>query len=114
MNGVAHICTTKSLQAGIDVPPTDCPFCKHKTLYAGWVGMDCSTCRASFCDHSGFTVRSVRDGLKMTRKELAEQAGLRPSTIKRYEWVHPSRKYWEWLKSYSANTYRTYYCSMAT
>jgi transposase-like protein len=96
-----HVCTTESLQAGIDIPAGGCPFCGNKTLQVGWVSSDCSLCRASFCDHSGYTVRSVREGMKMTRKQLAEAAGLKTSTIKRYEWVWPSRKYWDWLKGYT-------------
>jgi len=100
-----HICTTESLQAGIDIPPAECPFCRHVTLFAGWTSQDCRICRAAFCGDLGFTVRSVREGLKMSRKELAGHAGLRPSTIKRYEWVHPSRKYWEWLKGFTEAQY---------
>ena len=100
-----HICTTESLQAGVDMPPTICPFCRHKSLYAGWVGQDCRTCGASFSDHMGFTVRSVREGMKMTRREMAGHAGLRPSTIKHYEWIWPSRRYFDWLKGFAEAHY---------
>ena len=100
-----HICTTESLQAGVDIPPSVCPFCKQRTLYAGWVSQDCRTCGASFCGELNYTVMRVRDGMKMSRKELAGHAGLKPSTIKRYEWVWPSRRYFNWLLGFAAAHY---------
>ena len=100
-----HLCTTQSLRAGVDMPPSECPFCKHKALFMDWCGATCDTCGASFYDHSGFTLRDIRLKLGMTRRELADTAGLKPSTIKRYEWCGPSKRYWEWMKWYTKFRY---------
>lgn len=103
-----HICTAESLRAGCeDIPPFECPFCGHKTALVGWTNAYCTTCMAQLTmgESPGHTVMSVREGMKMTRREIADHAGLKPSTIKKYEWVWPSRKYLEWLKKFTHRHY---------
>jgi DNA-binding XRE family transcriptional regulator len=77
----------------------DCPFCKHKTVYASYCDASCTTCGATFCDGiSGFTVMAVRKKLKLTRRELSEKLDYSKHTIKKYEFSVPSRKYVSSLK----------------
>jgi len=48
---------------------------------------------------AGF-VRGIRRQTGLSRKEVAERAGLKASTIKSYEWKGPSKKYYEWFKGF--------------
>ena len=104
---ITHICTTNSLRAGINQPPFNCCVCDKQTMFVDWVGSKCDTCGADTAweeNLAGF-VRSIRQRTKLTRKEIAQAAGLKPSTIKSYEWKHPSRKYYDWFRGFIKEFY---------
>ena len=104
-----HICTTESLRAGIDEPPRECFICGKETLFMDWCGLNCDTCGADTAwenDLAGF-VRSIRTHSGLTRREIAVKAGLKPGTIKAYEWKWPSRKYRDWLAGFIREFYTT-------
>lgn len=97
-----HICTTQSLRAGIDLPPLECDVCEQMTCYIDWCGTSCDTCGAMDAGETYLSdyIREIRIRTGLSRKEIAVKAGLKPSTIKKYEWVHPSEKYHIWFKAF--------------
>lgn len=100
-----HISTTKIFRLGI--PPNVCPICEHKTLYNGWNGSDCDTCGADTShDYLPDYIRHIREATKLSRKEIAEKFGVKPSTIKSYEWKQPSKKYYVWFKKFIKQFYK--------
>ena len=91
-----HICTINSFRAGIDEPPIKCFVCGHKTMFMDWVGFVCDTCGADTArEGQGGFMRAIREKTGMTRKQFAERIGYKQSTIKSYEWNHPSKKYYD-------------------
>lgn len=103
-----HISTAKTFRAGIDLPPFECFICGKETMFHDWVGCRCDTCGADTAwesDLAGF-VRTIREKTKLSRKEIAKKAGIKPSTIKNYEWCIPSKKYFEWFKVFIKDFYR--------
>ena len=100
-----HICTTQSLRAGIDQTPMLCPWCNHKTMFASWVSLECDTCGADSESYASDCARRMRIKTGLTRKQIAEKAGLQPSTIKKYEWCNPSERYWNWFKVFVREFY---------
>jgi len=102
-----HICTTESFRAGIEQIPGKCFMCGHNTMMPDWCGGHCDTCHADLSwdgDCSGM-VRTVRQSAGLTRKQIADKAGLKPSTIKKYEWCWPSKRYWKWFISFVHQQY---------
>ena len=102
-----HICTTESLRAGIDEPAIECNVCGRKTMFLDYCGFRCDTCGADTAwdgDLAGF-VRTIRRKTKLTRKQISDKAGLKPATVKNYEWIHPSKKYFNWFKGFIKNHY---------
>lgn len=89
------------------MPPTVCPICDHKTMFSGWTGSNCDTCGVNLSEgiYQSGIVRTVREYTKLSRKEIAEKAGLKPSTIKSYEWKRPSKKYFVWFKEFIKQFY---------
>ena len=88
----------------------ECPICGHKTLFSGWTGSDCSTCGVTLSEgvYQSDIVRTVREHTKLSRNEIAEKFGVKPSTIKSYEWKVPSKKYFEWFKVFIKHFYKEY------
>lgn len=104
---ISHICTTDSLRAGIEQEAAECFVCGRKTMFMDWCGCRCDTCGADTAwdnDLAGF-IRSIRKITGLSRTEIAEKANLKPSTIKRYEWCWPSKKYYEWFKTFIKSFY---------
>ena len=104
---ITHICTTDSLRAGIPQHAHDCFMCGRETMFDDWVGAKCDTCGADTSwegDYAGL-VRSVRTRTMLSRKQFSKLIGLKPSTIKKYEFVYPSKKYYQKFRKVIAEFY---------
>lgn len=91
-----HICTTDSLLAGGIMIKATCPVCTRKAENkAHYIGMKCSVCGAltDMSESWPDIVVKRRERLKLTRRQMAEATGYRPSSIKRYEFVRCTRPY---------------------
>jgi hypothetical protein len=97
-----HICTFDSLAAGLeDLDFVDeCRIClKTAKQQTSWVALRCIACghQYSFDEGTRGIVTSQRRMLKLTRRQLGEKIGYKPSTIKKYEWTWPTKAYREKL-----------------
>lgn len=75
-----------------------CVICKRMaTLEIGWVGIRCSVCQKIFDSENGLPgiVRQRREIMKMTRRQIAEATGYKPSSVKRFELVRCTKSYAE-------------------
>ncbi len=92
------ICGTEALYAGAIEGHGDCMICGRENvpLRYGWVGTLCTVCERDWEseDPSG-TVRGRLEYLGLTRKEMAQRTGLAQETIKHYETIWPSRRYFD-------------------
>lgn len=91
-----HICTTDSLLAGGFTIKSQCWIClKVCDQECGYAFTRCSSCRKCYDSEMGWgrLVMAQRELLGLTRKQLGEQLGLSPKTIKKYEWTYPSKRY---------------------
>ena len=76
-------------------------------MFIDYVGAKCDTCGADTAwdnDLAGL-VRSIRECAGLSRKDVSKIIGIKPSTIKYYEWHHPSRRYFNAFKSLIKNKY---------
>ena len=93
-----HICTTKSLYAGaIDIKGA-CMVCGREDVHlrCGYVGTLCTVCGYDWeSEFPSGTVRQRREYLGLTRREMAERMGLAAATIKNYETIWPSKRYFD-------------------
>lgn len=93
-----HIATSESLLAGAISFLGYCPCCCRENALqrTGYAGGHCECCGEYYChDSLNSTVRSRRKLLGFTRKDMAIVAGVKPQTIRNYENVWPSKRYWE-------------------
>lgn len=100
-----HICTDKTMRAGIDLPPMICGFCGKKTFYPGWVSIHCDTCGADSERYRSDNCRIVRESMGLTRNQVAKALGYTRKTVKKYEWCDPSNIYWYKFKAFVADFY---------
>lgn len=82
----------------VDTPTFEgvCVICKRTaTIEVGWVGIRCSVCRKVFDSENGLPgiVLQRRELMKMTRRQIAEATGYKPSSVKRFELVRCTRPY---------------------
>lgn len=96
---MSHICTSRSFVVD-DVPQFEkiCPICcKKNMMTATWVSVICEGCRLEHGpDYTmGYICRKRRKYLGLTRRQMSEQTGYSPKTIKTYEWGQPSEKYFK-------------------
>ena len=92
------ICTTENLYAGAIEVRGDCMICGRKNvpLKFGYVGVLCTVCGYDWeSEFPSGTVRQRREYLGLTRAEMAEKIGLAKATIKHYETIWPSKRYFE-------------------
>jgi len=102
-----HICTTKSLRAGLeDIPPIECPICKHVTMYSSWVSLECDTCGADTGYYLSDDLRHIRERTGMTRKQIAKELGYSQATVKNYEWTKTSQVYLNKFKRFIEEFYK--------
>ena len=102
-----HICTKKSFRAGIDIEPSFCPVCQHKTMFVSWVGMDCDTCGADVSNENlPDYMREIRQKTGLTRRQIGEKLGYKYSTVKKYEWCRTSSVYWKKFKIFIEDFYK--------
>ncbi len=73
-------------------------------MYTSWVDSRCDTCGACG-EYASDIIRNVRQHTGLTRREIANLAGLKIGTIKAYEWKTPSKKYYAWFKSFIREFY---------
>ncbi len=99
------ICTTKSLRAGIDLPPMVCSYCKHETLYPDWVSARCDTCGYDVEHYTCDNIRIIRQKMNVTRVQIADALGYSKHTVKKYEFNDPSNSYWHKFKLYVEKHY---------
>ena len=93
---MSHICTEDTFFLDAPTFEGECVICKRTaTLELGWVGIRCSVCRKVSDGESGMPgiVRQRRELMKMTRRQIAEATGYKPSSVKRFEWVQCTRPY---------------------
>ena len=66
--------------------------CKHcgGDLVLEYVGLNCVDCRHGSFDYFGDWVMAYREKTKRTRKEFAPLLGVKPSTLKKYEFCEIS------------------------
>lgn len=97
---ITHISTIDSHRAGIPQVAHKCFICENKTMFDDWVGARCDTCGADTAWEENFAglVRSVRNRTLLSRKQFSFLIGYTPATIKKYEWTHPTEKYYEKFK----------------
>lgn len=100
------ICTTNSLRAGIDLPPMECPYCKHETLYPDWVSFRCDTCGNDVEHYTCDNIRNIRQQMNVTRAQIADALGYSKHTVKKYEFNNPSESYWRKFKLYVRKFYK--------
>jgi hypothetical protein len=102
-----HICTTKSLRAGLEIyAPKECPFCLHETLFYGYISMDCDTCGASMSGQFvGHTLRQIRSHAGWSRREYSKISGYAIQTIRNNEFNATSRFY---LACFKTNVVKFY------
>ena len=101
-----HICTTDSLSAGVDIPPSECPFCKKETLIATWVDSACSTCGFDTGRYAGENAMVVRQNMGFSRSHFADRIGYSKHTIKTYEWGDPSEIYMDAFRKFVHGFYK--------
>ena len=92
------ICGTEALYAGAIDGRGDCMICGRKNipLKYGWAGTLCTVCGRDWeIEHPAGTVRRRREYLGLTRKGMAKRTGLAQETIKHYETIWPSRRYFD-------------------
>ena len=94
-----HICTTDSFFVDAPIIETKCLVCGEIcNAEIGWIGERCSACGSvysPFDDYASDIVRKRREKLGLTRRQIADKLGYKRTTIKNYEWVKPSKKYYE-------------------
>ena len=93
-----HICSTRSLSAGVDLPAVECPLCLQKTLVRTWVDSECGTCGLNTERYVGENLMVARRRMGLTRKQFGELIGYKPATVKKYEWTNPSSNYIRWCE----------------
>lgn len=65
-------------------------------MFAGWVSSECDTCGADTgCECLPDYMRTIRERTGLTRRQVAQAIGYKPSTVKNYEWTKTSKIYWE-------------------
>ena len=97
--GSFHICTTDSLRAGCeDIPPLKCWLCGNQTMLVSWCDATCDTCGANSED-AGSSINAARHRVGMTRKQFADEIGVKPSTVSSYDYA-PSRVYVEKCRAF--------------
>ena len=92
------ICGTEALYAGSVEGSGNCMICgrENVVLKYGYVGTLCTCCGKDWSvDFPSGTVRRRREYLGLTRREMAERVGLAPATIKHYETIWPSKRYFD-------------------
>lgn len=93
---LVHIATSDSFLVDAVECETTCPLCgvSGKNLL-GWNGMRCLECRHDWFLDMAWPdiVRTQRQILRLSRREMGEITGYSPKTIKRYEWVRCSKPY---------------------
>ena len=102
-----HICTTKTFREGIDIPAFKCFMCGKETMYASWTGSNCDTCKADSEMYPSDLIRTVREATKLTREQIAKELGYKPSTVKKYEWTHPSNNYFKKFSEFILDFYHS-------
>ncbi len=93
-----HICTNESLVAGGIDHKLVCPICcTESKVTSGYAGTLCRSCGFMWSseDWRGSIAMMRRRYLKKNRKQMGELTGYSPMTIKQYEWVNCSKKYYE-------------------
>jgi hypothetical protein len=102
-----HICTAKSLRAGIDMPPIQCPVCKKNTMFHGWLNSNCDTCGAD-TGHENLPdyMHTIRKKTGLTRKQIGVELGYKYSTVKKYEFIRTSSVYWNKFKIFIEYFYK--------
>ena len=80
---------------------TTCTICGAVTDHRiGYLDMHCSNCKTYYDPFElNQIVEKRRKYLGLTRKEMAEKAGVKPATIRKYENYWPSKQYWELIKT---------------
>lgn len=92
-----NICTRESMMAdAIDV--TDfCLVCGRDNvlLRIGWLDIKCTACGKFFStEECNRIIKSRRDYLGLSVAEMAAKVGLKPQTVRQYEKIWPSKKYY--------------------
>lgn len=76
-----------------------CPICcrEDTPIRVGWTHERCiiGNCIIPHEGFMGSIAMRRRERLGLTRRQMSEITGLKPSTIKRYEWVRCSKNYYE-------------------
>jgi len=85
-----HVCTIEDFVVQ-EIPPWKgkcIVCCKETTLQATWFGALCGSCKHVFGPDNtiGDIAKQRRELIGLTRRQLGDIVGLKPSTIKTYEW----------------------------
>jgi len=94
-----HICTNESLVAGGEEIELKCPVCLITSKQTvGFAGCLCRKCGNLTNDEwKGFIARLRREYLGKSRRDIAKALGILPATIRQYETVKCSKKYFDRL-----------------
>lgn len=108
---MVHIATTDTFFVdAIQFEASKCLICQQvATSEAGWIGIRCHLCRQVWDSDMwcGLIARRRREVMNLTRRQIAEKAGLKPSTIKRYEFVEISKAYYDFTAKLIQSHYST-------
>jgi len=105
---VIHVATTKSYRAGADPTPLECAYCGHKTAFVSYVSLECDTCGADSAWENDIAgqLKAIRVKSGISRRDLAQVAGLKTATIRTYECVWPSKAYYNWFLTFIRQHYK--------
>jgi hypothetical protein len=93
-----HIATTDTFFVDAPKHEGECWICGTRCEQEmGWIGMRCSKCNSVYDSEMGLqrVVRMRRELMNLSRRQMADKCGIKASTVKKYEWVWPSKHYCE-------------------
>lgn len=94
-----HIATTDTFFIDAPVVEAKCFICgvrcKHEI---GWIEERCSNCGSVYSPFEitmPDVVRKRRELFNLTRRQFGELIGYKPASVKRYEWVECTQRYFD-------------------